>query len=343
MKLIMYGLSLDESSEQANIFYRLSESGQQAMLEDIQKIPGVSENYIFHDNHSFEVFLMVEEHIFQHGDLLRYFAEVGQVELKDIIYYSYSYFNEEAINHLFNKVYGNDLMSPIDFFSSFIENAIIANHAHSLGRNFYILFDHLLHYMFDESIELQKDYNVATQLLDLLEVDSLNNYGEKDVMILGANLGSLYLLYCLKHYGVRSVTLTEIDDSDFSAIIHEIENLNFNYFNNLSYRNVKLANIDQMNYQFASADLFVNLIVGWSNLKDKISKRISEVRLTPKRVAYAAFHLDEIKSQFDEFKLSLPKVDDQLVRQDNIQAKTRFASENALKQLFQPNGFSKIS
>lgn len=334
MKLLMYGLSVDELPELEKTFYNLSNRAQQAMAKYIQNISGVFENFIFQNNHTFEVFLFVDENEFQHGDLLRYFAEIGQLELKDVIFYSYSYFNEEAINYLYKKVFGTDRMSPIKFFNDFVENAIRTNHASTLGEHFNTLFNHLLQFMFDDSIELQMDYNVASQLLTLISCNKLGDYSNKNVVILGADLNSLYLSYCLKHYGVRSVTLTELEDSNFLHIVNEMKKLNFNYFNHLFNYSIKLANIDQTNYQFAQADLFVNLIIGWSNLKNKIARRISEVRMTPKRVTYASFYTDDSHPQFEDHKLSLPRVDDTLLREEDVLEKIQIAAENTLKEIF---------
>lgn len=335
MKLLMYGLNVVEQAEQEKSFYNLTEYTQREMADYIQSISGVVESFIFQNTHNFEVFLFVDEDNFQHGDLLRYFAEMGQLELKDIIYYSYSYFNEEAVSHLYKKVFGTDQMSPIKFFNDFVKNAIRANHVNNLGKYFNTLFNHLFHFMFDDSIELQMDYNVANQLLSLMNSDKIGDYSNKDVMILGANLNSLYLSCCLKHYGVRSVTLTEIEDSNFLHLIKEMENLNFKYFNHLTNNNFKIANIDQTNFQFAQADLFVNLIIGWFNLKHKLAQRISEIRMTPKRVDYASFYTDDSHPQFYDHKLSLPRVDDKLLRQEDVLAKVHFAAENTIKDLFE--------
>lgn len=334
MKLLMYGLNVDNTSDQANYFYQLNDEQHQSMLSNIFSFKGVEEVYLFQNQHSFEVYLFVDENSFKHGDLLRYLANHGEVDLKDIIYYSYSYYNLQAINHLFDKVYGTTEMSPIEFFNDFIYNSLKAHKGHTLGRYFQTLFNYLLSFMFNDSVETQTDYHIIKQLLNIIQVDKSSNYSEKDILILGANLDSLYLSYCLKHYGVNSVTLTEINDSNFIQLVESINQLDLNYLSNLANHNIKLIDMNKPNYQFAVADVVVNLVIGWSNLKEKLSQRISEIRLTPKKVTYAAFYLDDFKSQFDEFKLTLPKVSETTVRQEEIQESVRMASENTYQAIF---------
>lgn len=334
MKLLMYGLNVDNTSDQTNNFYQLSDEQHKVMLSNINNFKGVEEVYLFQNQHSFEVYLFVDENVFKHGDLLRYLANYGELDLKDIIYYSYSYYNLQAINHLFDKVYGTTEMSPIEFFNDFIINSIKAHNVHTLGQYFQTLFNYLLSFMFNDSVETQTDYHIIKQLLSVIQSDETNNYSDKDILILGANFDSLYLSYCLKHYGVNSVTLTEINDSNFIQQVQSINELNLNYLSNLAKHNIKLIDINEPNYRFAIADVVVNLVIGWSNLKEVISQRISEIRLTPKKVTYAAFYLDEFKSQFEEYKLTLPKVNETSVRQEEIQESVRMASENTYQAIF---------
>lgn len=335
MKLLMYGLSLDPDTLESNAFYQLDRENKQIILQAVKAQAGVDETYILQNNRLFELYLFVDEEQFNHGDLLRYLAEFGSYELTDIIYFSYSYYNDQVINHLFNRAYGTVTLNSSDFFKDFIRNAIIAKEIGAIDDLFHQLFNQLLGFMFSKSLTEQLNNNVILQMMDVLKTANPLPLERQEIVLLGATLDNYYLSLCLLGLGVKSVIVTDIHEEKTTVnCIDRLADLDFDNLKLFNDHDLILSTVSQPDYHFATADTIFNLVIGWSNLKELVKHKIDEVRLTPKRVTYASYYEQEDGSVFDEVKLSLPESNEEYRQSEEVQEIIQLAADQTYQMIF---------
>ena len=332
MKLLMYGIDTTLLDSDAQSFFLTSFQNQEGLVKQIKSFQGVLEVYLLNISQEFEIYLFIDETSFSHGDLLRYLAQESQLDLNDLINFSYSLYNEEAINHLFKKSYDFSLLLPSQYFQDMIESSLSTRRLFHLGPHFKKLFRSLYNFMFEDSEEALSSYNIVSQLLFIMKSCQYINAKESDLVILGANIESLYISYRLKKYGIKSITLAAANDFEFDQMQAYLADLNPGLFEMDPHFHLKVIKLDEMNYQYGAADIFVNLLVGFSDMRQALLEKIRQVRLTPKAVVYASFYAEE-NTPFIEYKLTLPIISKDHYLSEEMQKAIRLAAEKTYQQL----------
>lgn len=198
MKLLMYGVNKETVIKEDVDKYRLGSEKKYQQMNEIISFDGVEELTILTDEFRNEYYLYVDETIFSHGEFLRYLAEQTTKSLQEIILETYSKFNEDVLQHLFevSSGYLSEPIGALDILESVEKAKYYANKIGTSGQ--------ILNEVFSEAIELTY-YLKLKESMQPLNKSQLSTY----IYLLQKKMGTLankHFLVSGKDFEVFSLT-----------------------------------------------------------------------------------------------------------------------------------------
>lgn len=311
MKLLMYGVNRDSVSADEIHKYSLTNELRTQHLQDIKLFDGVREVVILITENRNEYYLFVDEKVFKHGDLLRYFSDYTSKPLEEIILETYSKFNEDVVKHLLNISSNIHLSSHYAYEPlEVIDNALMeALNGKSVGPILYALFKTVLEFTLTlcdkDSIKPLLQHEVYRSVRLIREIFSGKE--SRDYLFVGNHP---IINQIMKHFidePDSSITIVERSKED-KEVIKKIEKWLILMNQSHRMKNIYTVTFNELSYRLSKADVVViGPSIQHALISEELIQEMYEVRPGAKKQLFFDFSTAQNETLFSKYKNLLYK------------------------------------
>lgn len=289
MKILMYGINQDTVSKEDAIIQNFTKANKDKLLREMVNFQGVEEVALYYSSYRLEFYFHVDETIFQHGDLLRFFSESTKKPLNEVILQMYSLFNEDLVRHLFELATGyhakeRGSLKNIQYLESNLRFASVKGTDSEVLK---LLFARVLVFAYQTKMMRQLAPLLTDEHLQPIKQIALaqEDWMKAKIIVMGDDVCAELFGKILATSQVRSLTWAYNPTLKQSDQVRSMQ-----YFKSCPYVQtttmIHLTDYAHMAYWLADADIIIDLRANGLAMSSELDEQMKAVRQTPKKQLY---------------------------------------------------------